>query len=206
MSKEKQLSWNDITLDQLLKIKEVMNVEDEVERVIALCEVVYGEDVTGLPINEFNKKAADLKFLGEKVKTSNPPRKITINGHDYFVDCLVGHITTAQYVDFTNYNKAGNIIGALTPFVIPEGHKYNDGYDMQEVLNDVKSMPVPTAESIAFFFERQLRLFIRIFQHYSIKQITKQKGLTKEEKEVAISTIKHSCNLELSRILSSSAK
>lgn len=193
-NKETQLSWNDITLDQLLRIREIMNIEDETDRIMALGEVVYGDDVTGLSIPEFTKKMGQLGFLKEKVPTTVPPKKMTINGRKYFTDCLLGNITTAQYIDFTNHMKAGKTIEPLSVFVIPEGHKYNDGYDMQEVINDVKSIPVPVAESIAFFFESQLRLFIKIFLHSSIRKIKKQKGLTKEEKQQAIDLIQQSAS------------
>ena len=108
-------------------------------------------------------------------------------------------------IDDKYYNKDGNIVDepdycmyfydeqkVFSVFIIPKGHKYNDGYDMEQVFNDILDIPVPVLFSASFFFIRQFELFIRIFRRYSIKQM-KKLGLPKEamenlEKVVNLST------------------
>jgi ribosomal protein L12E/L44/L45/RPP1/RPP2 len=54
------MTWNDITYRQLLDIREAANIEDENERVYAIMEAVFGEDVLNLPLKDFNEKCKEL--------------------------------------------------------------------------------------------------------------------------------------------------
>ena len=107
--------------------------------------------------------------------------EVRLRSRKYYFDCLLGNVTTAQYVDFINYSKTSDIVKMLSVFMIPEGHKYNDGYDMLEVFEDIQDMPIPILYSASFFFNRQFATFIKIFQRYSMKQLKKVK-LPKEVK------------------------
>lgn len=196
MSKEKNMTWYDVTLYQFNEIEKAVNIEDDTERVFRLAEIIFGEDVTNLPLKEFNEKVKQLVFLKEEMPNKIPPKKIEVNGRKYFLDCLLGNITTAQYVDFTNQSNTGDLSKMLSVFVIPEGHKYNDGYDMLQVMDDINSLPIPIVNSIAFFFSRQFSVFMEIFQRYSTKQI-KKTNLPKEVKENLIKAVEKSVDLVL---------
>ena len=54
------LTWNDIKYRTLLDIREAANIEDENERVFAIMEAVFGEDVLDLPLKDFNEKCKEL--------------------------------------------------------------------------------------------------------------------------------------------------
>ena len=184
--------WENITYRQLLDIREAANIEDENERVYAIMEAVFGEDVLNLPLKDFNEKCKELQFLQKQIPNDLHVKNIKVNGREYYFDGLLGKITTAQYIDFQNYQKANNEYKSFSVFIIPKGHTYNDGYDMEQVFNDILDVPVPILFSASFFFIRQFELFIRIFRHYSIKQM-KKTGLPKEvmenlEKVVNLST------------------
>lgn len=196
MKKEKNMTWYDVTLYQFNEIEKAVNIEDDTERIFRLAEIIYGEDVTNLPLKEFNEKVKQMVFLKEKIPNKMPPKKIEVNGRKYFLDCLLGNITTAQYVDFTNQSNTGDLSKMLSVFVIPEGHKYNDGYDMLQVMDDINSLPIPIVNSIAFFFGRQFSVFMKIFQRYSVKQI-KKTNLPKEVKENMIKAVEKSVDLAL---------
>ena len=196
MKKEKNMTWYDVTLYQFNEIEKAANIEDDTERVFRLAEIIYGEDVTNLPLKEFNEKVKQMVFLKDKIPNKIPPKKIEVNGRKYFLDCLLGNITTAQYVDFTNQSKTGDLSKMLSVFVIPEEHKYNDGYDMLQVMDDINSLPIPIVNSIAFFFGRQFSVFMKIFQRYSIKQI-KKTNIPKEAKENMIKAVEKSVDLAL---------
>lgn len=186
------MTWNNITYRQLLDIREAANIEDENERVYAIMEAVFGEDVLDLPLKEFNEKCKELKFLQSSIPNDLHVKNIKVNGREYYFDGLLGKITTAQYIDFQNYQKNEDEQKTFSVFIIPKDHKYNDGYDMEQVFNDILDVPVPILFSASFFFIRQFELFIRIFRRYSIKQM-KKTGLPKEvmenlEKVVNLST------------------
>ena len=176
------LKWNDIKYITLLDIREAANIEDENERVFAIMEAIFGEDVLDLPLKDFNEKCKELQFLQKEIPNDLHVKDIKVNGREYYFDGLLGKITTAQYIDFQNYQKNNDEQKSFSVFIIPKGHKYNDGYDMEQVFNDILDVPVPVLFSASFFFSRQFELFIRIFRHYSIKQM-KKLGLPKEEME-----------------------
>ena len=194
MSKKNKLNWYNVNLNQFILLQDVFKIEDDTEKMISVAEIILGNDVTNLPLKEFNEQMKQLEFLKEEIPTSVPPKKLEINGKKYFMDCLLGNITTAQYVDFNNHSNTGDFAKMLSVFIIPEGHTYNDGYDMLEVINDIGMLPIPIANSTAFFFGRQFSVFMRIFQRYSAKQI-KKTNLPKEVKENMIKIMKDSVNL-----------
>lgn len=194
------MKWNDVTVSQFLELQEIIKIEDETDRLLAIIELFFGEDAVNLPIYEFNKKIKELDFLKTEVPKNHIVNTATVNGRKYKVDALVGHISTAQYVDFTNYMKEDpekNITKCLSVFFIPEGHKYNDGYDMLQVIDDMGSLPIDIAMSESFFFSRQYKKFIKIFQSYSIKKI-KKTDLPKEVKKNLIKVVDNSVDLVLS--------
>lgn len=192
MNTKHMLTWANITYRTLLDIREATNIEDENERVYAIMEAVFGEDVLDLPLKDFNEKCKELQFLQKEIPNDLHVKDIKVNGREYYFDGLLGKITTAQYIDFQNYQKNNDEQKSFSVFIIPKGHKYNDGYDMDQVFKDILDIPVPVLFSASFFFSRQFELFIRIFRRYSIKQM-KKLGLPKEamenlEKVVNLST------------------
>lgn len=186
------MNWTDITYRQLLDIREAANIKDDNERVYAIMEVVFGESVLDLDLKNFAMKCKEIEFLQKEIPNDLHIKDIKVNGREYYFDGLLGNITTAQYIDFQNYQKNSDEYKTFSVFIIPKGHKYNDGYDMDQVFNDILDIPVPVLFSASFFFSRQFELFIKIFRRYSIKQM-KKLGLPTEamenlEKVVNLST------------------
>lgn len=199
------MKWKDIKLSQFNRLQEALKIENEEDRIIEVAQVLFGEDVLDLPISEFGKKIKEMDFLKEPIPSNVPPKKISINDRKYYLDCLLGNVSTAQYVDFTNHSKTGDMSKMLSVFVIPEGHKYNDGYDIVEVMNDINDMPITVVYDIAFFFGRHYSTFMRTFQSYSIKQIKKTE-LPKEVKKNLVKAVKDSVTLALYPLSSSFAR
>lgn len=199
------MKWSNVKLWQFNKLQELLKIENEEERLIEVAELLLGENVLDLPVSEFAKRIKELDFLKEEIPTNVPPKKITVNGRAYYIDCLLGNVSTAQYVDFTNHSKSEDISKMLSVFIIPEGHKYNDGYDMLEVIKDINDLPITVANDVAFFFGRHFSVFMETFQSYSIKQI-KKTNMPKKVKEKLIKVVKNSVALVLYPLSSNSAK
>lgn len=193
---KKNLSWYNVTLKQFLLLQDALKIEDENERMFLVAEALLGSDVTKLPLQEFNKKVQELGFLKESIPESIPPKKVEVNGRKYYIDCLLGNISTAQYIDYVNHSKTNDINKMMSVFLIPEGHKYNDGYNMLQVFDDINDLPIPIVNGVSFFFKRQLETFIRIFQRYSIRKL-KKTNLPKEAKKAAIEMVEKSVDLLL---------
>lgn len=196
MNRKVKIGWNNITLFQFKQIQETLKIEDETEKILSLVEIVLGKDAVDLPLVEFKEAVKQLDFMKEEIPESIPPKNIEINGRKYFVDCLLGNISTAQYVDYINHMKTEDLAKMLSVFVMPEGHKYNDGYDMMQVISDINDLPIPVVNSIAFFFVRQFKKFMEIFQYYSVRKIRKM-NLPKMEKKRLIELTKKSMDLAL---------
>ena len=163
--KDKQMTWYDVTLYQFEKLQDLLKIENEEERMFAIAELLLGEEVTNLPISEFVNATKRLSFLSEEIETKTPPKNLELNGRKYTVDCLLGRISTAQYIDFQNHLKGNDIAVTLSVFIIPKGHKYNDGYDMLQVIDDIKSIPIPIVNSLSFFFQQTIQ---RIHENFPI--------------------------------------
>ena len=200
------MKWNDVKLYQFNKLQELLKIENEEEKLVSICSLLMGEDILELPVSEFNKKIKELDFLKEEIPSNVPPKKITVNGKKYYFDCLLGNVTTAQYVDFINYSKTSDIVKMLSVFMIPEGHKYNDGgYEISYVINDIYELPITVVNDAAFFFAKQFSKFMEIFQSYSIKNLKKLK-LNKEVEKQLIKAMKSSVDLALFPLSSNFAK
>ena len=199
------MKWNDVKLYQFKKLQELLKIDDDEERLVQVAQLFFGEKVMDLPVSEFAVKIRELDFLKEGIPSNIPPKKITVNGKKYYLDCLLGNITTAQYVDFTNHSKSDDIAKMLSVFMIPEGHKYNDGYDIMEVINDINDMPVTVVNDAAFFFGKHYSTFMKTFLYYSIRDI-KKTNLPKDVKKNLIKATRDSVNLALYPLSSSFAK
>ena len=113
--------------------------------------------------------AENLSFMQTQPKYSDIQKEYIINNHIYELKAEIPSITTAQYIDYQNYSKDGDITKLLSVWMIPKGHKYNDGYDMIEVIQDMGQMLLQDAMGICFFFPKQLAASVLIIQQ-SLKQ------------------------------------
>lgn len=148
------MTWNDITYRQLLDIREAAENADDNEKVYAIMEAVFGESVLDLDLKDFALKCKEIEFLQKEIPNDLHVKDIKVNGREYYFDGFLGKITTAQYIDFQNYQKANDEYKSFSVFIIPKGHSYNDGYDMEQVFNDILDIPVPVLFSASFFFIR----------------------------------------------------
>lgn len=200
--------WKDITLREFYKIQDIMSVEDE-WTVYNLLDYIYKIDSTNMPITEVTKY--DISFLNDidKYKDIKVQDKYTINGTTYegFVDLT--KITVAQFVDYQNYvkEKPMKYENILSVFIIPEGHTYNDGYDLAKAKEDILDMPFVIVQKVAFFLTKQLEAFVQIFLYYSKEEVKKMK-IPKEKKQILIEEMERvgTLLLELSPTSSNIAK
>ena len=120
--------------------------------------------------------------------------KIKLPNYDLVVIKDLSKINVAQYVDFQNFVKLPLREGMekiLSIFLIPEGCKYNDGYDIIDVQKEIReNISFRVAEGLlSFFIEKYGELLIHSLV-YCRRQVKKTKNpemmekLEKTEKEV----------------------
>ena len=179
----KKNDWSKVTLKQFLELQDLLEIQDENERLFAIGQLFFGDSILDSSLSSFFQEMKSLSFLKEEIPVNHLVKSIKVNDREYRLDGVLGKITTSQYIDYTTYLKNNDIAKILSVFFIPKGHKYNDGgYELEEVMEDMLSLPMDVVNSTAFFFSRQFQKFIKIFQSYSIKRM-KQTNLPSEKKK-----------------------
>lgn len=158
-------TFNEISIADYYRIKDIcedeaMEAMDKDVAVIAILEGVDEEVIWNLPVPEFAVKKANLGFLSDtNFDTNWKADRIRIGDSVYDVQADTGKMTVAQYVDFTEYfkkNADGRYLAeVLSTMLLPKGKKYNDGYELEDVIDDIRdNLDITTANSLMFFFRK----------------------------------------------------
>ena len=183
--KSKITTWEDITLDQYIQIYQLLDVEGMDEMVYAeILKIVVGEDVEDLSLSEYKQMFKHLDFLKAKMPEVKARKEYILKGNKYKCDLDISKITGSQYLDYVNYIKENkgveNFAKIISVFLIPKGHKYNDGYDIDELIEIIESeMKIIDVNAISFFLQRQYTAYISTLTVYSIQ--TMKKMMKKEQ-------------------------
>ena len=171
----KPIHWADVTIAQHKKIMEVFDrEEDDFLILYGLTSIFYG-DIDNMKISEANALANTLAFVREKPKPSRAKAHYVLNGHKYNTTLNMQELNTSQYIDFQNLaDKSGEMPAEfLSILLIPEGHKYNEGYRIEDVASDIENyMSVEDAFGLSAFFFNLLQISMK-------RSIRKLKKLTK---------------------------
>lgn len=179
----KKIDWDNVSLRQFNEIQELIKEQDEYTQ-FNILDLLYGIDSTNMTINEVAEYNDCLGFLKNDIKPVDLKKEYEINGTVYDSHCDLTMVTIAQFIDYQEYIKKGDVRynDILSVFFIPKGHKYNDGYDMNRVKNDLLDLDMVSVKSAAFFFEKQLRLFVNLFLSY-FKESVKKMKIDKRKKQ-----------------------
>ena len=191
--------WENITIEKYYKIKDILDdeVDDDITKNVKLVAVITGKDeneVWSMDMAEAGDYISKLTFLNKFELPKNPNMKIKLPNYDLVVIKDLTKINVAQYVDFQNFVKMPMKEGMekiLSIFLIPDGCKYNDGYDIIDVQKEIReNLSFRVAEGLlSFFMEKYGTLLIRSLV-YCRKQVRKTKNpemmekLEKTEKEL----------------------
>lgn len=155
-------NYNTLTLGLYLDIDAVLQSDaediDKQVRIIALLDGTTPEAVLALPLKEYSAKAAATDFLRHDCLPISAPSRV-ISGDLVLIPTKdFTNITTAQYVDFQTFSKGGTakLPELIAVLLVPEGHNYNDGYDVAQVVRVVRDLPLPVALGLSAFFFGQL--------------------------------------------------
>lgn len=188
------MTWKNINLRTYSEIYNILT-SDEIEqdeKLVLITQLIYNINVLEKPIIEVKKYFEEVNRL---LKTDIPKEAVQdtyiINNVKYKLFKDVEKISTAMFIDYSNYLQnnfnINNYNEFLSIFLIPEGHTYNDGYDVRKVQSDIDDyLPIVSAVSIADFF---LSYSIRL-QKTSLKflmwKVLKNKTLKWKEKKKII--------------------
>lgn len=182
-------SWNDITVQDMMDITFVLEDEDtEENKINGLICILTGKDfdyIADLPLFTYKELVKRLQFLQTEPKPNKLKKKYVINGTTYVQCADVTKVTTAQFIDYNNYinNKEKDISKLLSVMLIPKGHEYNKGYEIEDVQNDIKSMSYLDAMGISFFLQKQFVAYVMLMLDYS-EELLKKSNPTKEQMQM----------------------
>ena len=154
----------------LLKDQTLDDLQLQAE-VIGILNDKTADEVLSLPLEEYQMLAYAAKFLEEVpepkprcAKSYNLAYTTSEGKREELVlipTCSARQMTTAQYIDFQNFNAQGDkITETLSCLLVPLGKRYCEDYDPAEVQAAIRqSLPVlPALHLLAFFVESCARL------------------------------------------------
>ena len=178
----------------LLKDQTLDDLQLQAE-VIGILNDKTADEVLSLPLEEYQMLAYAAKFLEEVpepkprcAKSYNLAYTTSEGKREELVlipTCSARQMTTAQYIDFQNFNAQGDkITETLSCLLVPLGKRYCEDYDPAEVQAAIRqSLPVlPALHLLAFFFESCARL-TRVTLISSWWVLKAKRNKTEKEKE-----------------------
>ena len=137
-----------------------------------------------MPISELNKYNGALEFLNKEIPLVKLEEKYEINGIIYMTGYNLSKISAAQFIDYSNYTGTNKYEDYLSVVFIPEGHQYNDGYDIDQVKKDLLNLPITVVRSLVFFYTLQCTKLQNSFLSYLKKDLRKMKMEKEKRKEI----------------------
>lgn len=156
--------WDNISIEKYYEIMDVFDDDDDdITKNVRLVAIMLDKDeqeVWDMDLAQAGDYISKLKFLNKFEFTRHPNMNIKLPGYDGLkVMSDVTKINVAQYVDFQNFIKRPlkeSMEKLLSIFIIPEGCKYNDGYDIIKLQAAIRqNMSFRVAEGLLAFFLRK---------------------------------------------------
>lgn len=197
-------SWRDVTIDEYFNLVDRLSDEGltEYEREVILVSFVTGLDedkVWDMTIGEFKANQLNTAFMKEfNVARDCNFKTISLAGEKYDVCTDLHNFTVAQYIDFQTFyaqrkDNANILASLLACFIIPRGHGYAEGYDINDLkLKIINGLDILTAEELLFFFLKRYLLLMRATANYfnwAIRRL-KRKGMPVAELEARWEEVK----------------
>lgn len=182
--------WNDLTVKDLIKIREIdeLQLATEAEKNLQVAAIIAEkeyEELLDMPLDEVTSYVAACDFLQQPPKPKKARRHYTINGRKYKLLKNEMELLTSQYVDFQAIyqdgfdKRPGELLSIM---MVPDGHEYNDGYDKDQVMEDMYDMRVEEALGIVDFFMGRFVRSIAWTRMY-FKWMVRWKRLTARKKD-----------------------
>lgn len=179
-------SWDSLSWREYEQLEQILLADiPETYKTVNIVALLSGssiDELEALPITEFQKFLPALEFLKTEPETHYHKYNYTINGREYNFKGKIDEITTAQYLDYRAYmdEEIKDVVKLLSTFLIPAGHDYNDGYDIELVQSDIADMCWLDVRAAAFFFRLQLAAYILTLKS-SLRKTMKTAKAKKEE-------------------------
>lgn len=136
-----------------------------------------------MTVDQLSAELSKIHFIVNKYKSKVPETEYDIDGNKYTVQLNLRNMTAAQYIDFQNFYKdyEKNQKYIFLCFLIPKGKKYNEGYDVMELAEDLyDKIPITIVTDVMVFF---CKLLESLTIATLISSMREMKKLMKKEKD-----------------------
>ncbi len=190
-------SYDTLPLGKYIRITEILNEPgaDNLEKQAQVLEVLTGmpaQQLVNLPIIEYAGIVAKSRFLDDDIKKPDVRKQYQCGTWRLVPTSDIRRITTAQYVDFQTFSKkqGHNFVEILSCLLVPEGKRYNEGYDIVEVQQSIRDyMPVSDALAVYAFFFGSLQSSMEALLIYLRARIRMMR-IGREQKEISLKELK----------------
>lgn len=176
--------WSKVTVAQYDAMVEIQQKHSE-DSAKYIVEMLYGiDDAERLPMHIYSAYLAGLRsFHRQDVRAAQLTKDATYRVGDttYRVNLSPNAFTAGQYIDFVNsVRDKAPMARVLTALIVPDGHEYNDGYDVGKAAEDMGKLPVTAAFAVFNFFCEWSKRSIRTSLRFLTRQM--RRGADKERK------------------------
>lgn len=170
-----KLDYTNISIGEYIELQDLLldNEEglEQQDLVMQEIQILYGRDPYKMSMPEFKKAVESLNFMTKEMPKMKVRDNYFLNGNKYVLHKKLSEFKVAHYVDYEMIMKSQKGIESypqfLALFLIPDGHEYNDGYNMETAIDDIrKYLSIADAVSLANFFKASSVLFTSLFLRY----------------------------------------
>lgn len=174
--------YEHLPIGKYLKILELAKTEDNDMAIVSVLADKTEDELMNMPLTDYRKLADGASFLFMQPTPAKVRKEYDLAGQKLRLLQKAEKLTTAQYIDFKEYAKAGetDICRYLSIVLVPDGKTYNDGYDVTEIADAIRDcLPTPEALGIRDFFVMRLGRLIADSLTYSQRLTRKMKDKEK---------------------------
>ena len=194
------MDYSNLTLRKYLEIREVCadKMYTDEQKTKRYVEIIYDKDINEIPLTELGKYLEEIKFLSGELPKYKTKKEYIIKGTKYNLTDKLEKLTAGQYLDFMNISQhePEAYEKLIACFLVPDGHKYADGYDIEQLYEDIlDEMSVVDVQALSFFLLKHFQTFTNRLSNYTICQIMKTKEIPLKERLKLAIQIKRGTNL-----------
>lgn len=182
-------SYEEMPVGAYLKLVEIAGADmPEDDANLATLAVLTGlseEALLDLPLPDFRAKMNAAGFLLVYPRPAQVRDAYELGGVRYIPTRNERQMTAGQYIDFQTWTKEENRWAELLScLLVPEGHTYNDGYDIEAVQAAIRDgLCILDAIALRAFFLNSSLVSIAALQIYSARKMLRATAKRKERRK-----------------------
>ena len=183
--------WNEMSIADFEKKLEIESLpvsdEEKEYQLAALCGGITYDQLLNQPLSMTQDMMTNIAFLYRAPREVKTQREYHIGTRDYTLLRDSSEMTTAQYIDFqsiVSLPTEENIAELMAIVLVPKGHTYNEGYNHNEIVEEIRNnFNIEDALSVASFFIKRFRRSINSLLN-RVEALTLWHSLTNRNKAI----------------------